>query len=94
MGRVTSKPRFTLAQALPSGRGLGYSEPVGFRIVSGTGIREFVENAATAAEAVDRVRAMIKRRWPCIRVITEGGREQSLSELESLAEFENESDDA
>jgi hypothetical protein len=67
---------------------------MGFRIISGTGIREFSEHAETATAALDRVRAMIETGLPGIRVVADDGRVCSLSDLEGLAEFENESDDA
>ena len=65
-----------------------------FRVVSGTAIREFAENVESATAALDRVRELIRWGLPNIRVSTEGGRICSLEELEGLAEFENESDDA
>ena len=65
-----------------------------FRIISGTGIQVFVDNIATATAALDRVRQLIEWRSPNIQILAEGGRVCSLAELEGLAEFENESDDA
>jgi hypothetical protein len=67
---------------------------MGFRIISGTGIQEFVETAASATAALDRVRELTKAGAPNVRVVTEYGRACSLAELDGLAEFENESDDA
>ena len=67
---------------------------MGFRIISGTAIREFVENLESATAALDRVRQLIEWGLPNIRILTEDGRVCSLAELEGLAEFENESDDA
>jgi hypothetical protein len=64
---------------------------MGFRVISDTSVQEFVESATAA---LDRVRLLIKARLPNVRVLTEDGRVLSLSELEGLAEFENESDDA
>jgi hypothetical protein len=37
---------------------------------------------------------LIKAGLPNVRILTEDGRVLSLSEIEALAEFENESDDA
>jgi hypothetical protein len=65
-----------------------------FRIMSGTAIQPFVEDAATATAALDRVRELIEWGTPNIRILAEGGRACSIAELEGLAEFENESDDA
>jgi hypothetical protein len=67
---------------------------MGFRVISGTAIREFVENLESATAALDRVRQLIEWGLPNIRILTEDGRVCSLAELEGLAEFENESDDA
>jgi hypothetical protein len=67
---------------------------MGFRIISGTAIRGFVENIESATAALDRVRELMEQRLPDIRILVDDGRVCSLSELEGLAEFENESDDA
>jgi hypothetical protein len=67
---------------------------MGFRIVSGSGIQEFVEHVETAAAALDHVRWLIKAGLPNVRIFNEDGRALSLSELEALAKFENEADDA
>lgn len=67
---------------------------MGFRIISGTPIREFVEDVESATAALDRVRELTKRGAPSIRILREDGSVCSLAELEGLAEFENESDDA
>ena len=67
---------------------------MGFRVISGTAIREFVENLESATATLDRVRQLIEWGSPNIRILTEDGRVCSLAELEGLAEFENESDDA
>jgi hypothetical protein len=66
---------------------------MGFSIISGTAIREFVENIESATAALDRVRELMEQSLPNIRILVDG-RVCSLSELEGLAEFENESDDA
>jgi hypothetical protein len=58
------------------------------------GIQEFADNVESATAALDRVRQLIKAGLPNIRIVTEDGRVLSLSELEGLAEFENESDDS
>jgi hypothetical protein len=71
-----------------------FSAMVGFRVISGTAIQEFVENVESATAALDCVRRLIKSGVPNIRVVTESGRICSPAELEGLAEFENESDDA
>jgi hypothetical protein len=47
-----------------------------------------------ATAGLDRVRELIERSAPNIRIMIEGGRIGSLGTLEGLAEFENESDDA
>ena len=65
-----------------------------FRIISRSGIQEFVEQIESATAALDRVRLLIKSGLPNVRIINQDGRALSLSELEALAEFENESDDA
>jgi hypothetical protein len=67
---------------------------MGFRIISGTPIQESVENAETATAALDRVRELNKSGAPNVRVVHQNGVACSLPELEGLAEFENESDDA
>lgn len=64
-----------------------------FKIISGTDIQEFIEERDTATAALDRVRALIVSRLPNIRVLKDG-RPCSFAELEGLAEFENEADDA
>jgi hypothetical protein len=66
---------------------------MGFRIVSGTGTQEFVEDAQSATAALDRVRQLIKSGASNIRILNKGLL-CSLEELEELAEYENESDDA
>ena len=66
---------------------------MGFSIIPGTAIREFVENIESATAALDRVRELMEQSLPNIRILVDG-RVCSLSELEGLAEFENESDDA
>jgi hypothetical protein len=65
-----------------------------FRIISGSGIQEFVEQVESATAALDRVRWLIKSALPNVRIFNEDGRPLSVSDLEGLAEFENESDDA
>jgi hypothetical protein len=67
---------------------------MGFRVISGTAIREFVDNTESATAALDRVRELMEAGVPNIRILAGDGRVCSLSELEGLAEFENESDDA
>jgi hypothetical protein len=67
---------------------------MGFRVISGTAIQEFVENVQSATAALDRVRQLMELGKPNVRIVTETGRVGSLAELEGLAEFENESDDA
>jgi hypothetical protein len=62
---------------------------MGFRVISGTSVQEFVENIESATAALDAVRTLMKAGLPNVRILTEGGRILSLSELESLAEFEN-----
>jgi hypothetical protein len=67
---------------------------MGFRIISGTASQEFVENAGSATAALDRLRELTKLGALNVRVVSENGGACSLAELEGLAEFENESDDA
>ena len=64
-----------------------------FKIISGTGIQEFIEERDVATAALDRVRALIVSGLPNIRVLKDG-RPCSLAELEGLAEIENEAHDA
>lgn len=65
-----------------------------FRITSGAPSQELVESAETATGALDRIHELAKSGAPNVRVVRENGVACSLSELEGLAEFENESDDA
>jgi hypothetical protein len=65
---------------------------MGFRVISGTGIQEFVEHIESATAALDQVRMLVKSGLPNVRILTEDGRALTLSELEDLAD-ENESDD-
>ncbi len=65
-----------------------------FRITSGAPSQELVESAETATGALDRIRELAKSGAPNVRVVRENGVACSPSELEGLAEFENESDDA
>jgi hypothetical protein len=67
---------------------------MGFRVICGTAIQEFVEHVESATAALDQVRILVKSGLPNVRILTEAGRALSLSELEDLAENENESDDA
>jgi hypothetical protein len=60
----------------------GYAPLMGFRVVSGTAIQEFVENVESATAALDRVRELIRWGLPNIQVLTEGGRICSLEDLE------------
>ena len=57
---------------------------VDFRVMSGTGIQEFVESFGSATAALDRVRALIERGAPNIRILREGGHICSLGELQGL----------
>jgi hypothetical protein len=54
-------------------------------------ITQFCVNATAG---LDRVRELIERSAPDIRIMIEGGRIGSLGTLEGLAELENDSDDA
>lgn len=65
-----------------------------FRVVSASGIQEFVEHVESATAALDQVRWLIKSGLPNVRIFNEDGRALSLSELEELADDDNESDDA
>jgi hypothetical protein len=67
---------------------------MGFRVICGTAIQEFVEHVESAIAALDQVRILVKSGLPNVRILTEAGRALSLSELEDPAENENESDDA
>jgi hypothetical protein len=59
-----------------------------FHTISGTEIQEFVEHYDSAEEALERLRALLKGGLPNIRVLDEGGRPCSLTEIEELAEDE------
>jgi hypothetical protein len=63
-----------------------------FQIVSGTTIQELVEWCETAAETLNRVRALKRLNAPNIRVLDGDGRKYSLTEIEELAEDESASD--
>jgi hypothetical protein len=65
-----------------------------FRVISGTAIHEFVEDAESATAALDRVRQLTTWGAPNIRITRADGRACSLAELVGLAEYENEADDA
>jgi hypothetical protein len=67
---------------------------MGFRVISGTAIQEFVEHVESATAALDQVRMLVKSGLPNVRSLTKDGHALSLSELEDLAESENESDAA
>ena len=69
-------------------------DAMGFRVISRAANREFVEDVESATEALDRVRELTKGGAPNVRILREDGSACSLEELEGLAEFENESDDA
>lgn len=62
---------------------------MGFRIISGTAVQEFVEIVERATAALDRVRQLTDLGEPNIRIITESGHDCSLAELEGMAEFKN-----
>jgi hypothetical protein len=65
-----------------------------FRIISGPPGQERVEDLETATAALDRVRELTRSGAPNVRVLHQNGAACSLPELEGLADFENESDDA
>lgn len=67
---------------------------MGFRVIFGAAVQEFIEHFESATAALDYVRMLLKSGLPNIRILTEDGRACSLAELEGLAEFENESDDS
>ena len=67
---------------------------MGFRVISGAPVQEFVEIVESATATLDRVRKLITLGLLNVQIETESGRPCSLAELEGLAEFENESDDA
>jgi hypothetical protein len=50
--------------------------------------RNFVEECDSAAETLDRVRALLKAGLPNIRILDERGRLYSLTEIQELAEDE------
>ena len=62
-----------------------------FRIISGTAIQEFVERCGSAADALGRVRVLLKAGLPNIRVLDEAGRTYSFTEIEELADDEADS---
>ena len=59
-----------------------------FQIISGKSIKEFVEYDDSAADAPDRLQALVKAGLPNIRILAEDGRRCSLAEIEELAEDE------
>jgi hypothetical protein len=65
-----------------------------FRIISGPPSQERVEDVEAATAALDRVRELTRSGAPNVRVVHKNGAACSLAELEGLADFENESDDA
>jgi hypothetical protein len=91
---VPGGPSFVTVAVLEHGDCRDIFAAMGFRVISGTSVQEFVENVESATAALDCVRMLIKAGLPNLQILTEGGRVLSLSELEALAEFENESDDA
>jgi hypothetical protein len=58
---------------------------MGFQIISGTAIQEFVEQCGSAADALGRVRVLLKAGSPNIRVLDEVGRSYSFTEIDELA---------
>jgi hypothetical protein len=67
---------------------------MGFRVICGTAVQEFVEKRRECDAALDHIRQLLKFGSPNIRIVTGDGRACPLAELEGLAEFENDSDDA
>jgi hypothetical protein len=65
-----------------------------FRIISGPPSQERVDDLETATAALDSVRELTRSGAPNVRVVRHYGAACSLPELEGLADFENESDDA
>jgi hypothetical protein len=59
-----------------------------FQIISGTAIQELVERCDSAADALGRVRELLKAGLPNIRVLDEVGRSYSFAEIEELADDE------
>ena len=62
---------------------------MGFRVISGTPVQDFVEIVESATAALERVRRLTELGSPNIRVATESGHACSLEELEGMAEFES-----
>jgi hypothetical protein len=60
------------------------------QIISGTAIQEFVEQCGSAADALGRVRVLLKAGLPNIRVLDEVGRSYSFTEIDELADDEAE----
>lgn len=58
---------------------------MGFRVISGTPIQEFVEIVESATAALDRVRKPITLGLPDVRIETGSGPPCSLAELEGLS---------
>ena len=62
---------------------------MGFRVISGTPVQEFVEIVESATAALERVRRLTELGSPNIRIVTESGYPCSVEELEGMAEFES-----
>ena len=59
-----------------------------FQIISGTAIQEFVEHYDSAAEALERVRALLKAGLPNVRIFDDDGKPRSLGDVRRLADQE------
>jgi hypothetical protein len=56
-----------------------------FQIISGTAIQGSVEHCDSAAEALDRVRALVKVGLPNVRIFDDDGELRSLAQMRRLA---------
>ena len=66
-----------------------FSPAMGFRVISGTPVQEFIEIVESATAALNHVRRLTELGSPNIRVVTESGYPCSLTELEGMAKFES-----
>jgi hypothetical protein len=78
--------RFVLGRASTS---VLFSSAMGFQVISGTPVQEFIEIVESATEALDHVRRLAELGSPNIRAVTESGYPCWLTELEGMAKFES-----
>jgi hypothetical protein len=78
-GRLEKPPPFRYGE---------WASGVRFQLISGTAIQEFVEQCGSAADALGRVRVLLKAGLPNIRVLDQVGRSYSFTEIDELADDE------